>query len=444
MAGNPFHIKAAIAGALALAAVVVLAPPPAPLAHNPKREPVYFWHMWSGEWQPVVENICRRFNASQDKYEVIPLQVPADGAETKFLLSAAGGSAPDLVSQWNPVLGMWSDRGLIRPIEELMTPEERARFLREAYPIMRKHAVYKGKIMALIAGVDVSACYYRLDHLKEVGLDEHHLPQTLEELAALGTKLNRFDKSGQLVRVGFLPQFFEQYTPSFGGTFNGPGGPALGTPEQRAALRFIVAQNKRLGFDQITRFTDSQAADVGVNAPLIAGNYSIMLDGQWRVKQTAQFAPDLKYCVAPLPPPKGGRPLASFTQANYMMIPRAAHNPEGALAFLKFWTGMDDAEAGAQNIVDMGWLPYCDRVAKTNTYQAYLRKYPNFAPFVKLVASPNLEVPPVGPLQSFIMNEIQKANDLANRGTLSADQALDQLVRNVQKEEARQRRLGRG
>lgn len=400
--------------------------------------------MWSGEWLPVVENICKRFNASQTKYEVIPLQIPADGSETKFLLSAAGGTAPDLVSQWNPILGSWSDRGLIRPYDDLMTPEERARFLREAYPVMRKHALYRGHIMALIAGVDVQACYYRLDHLKEIGRDQNSLPQSLEELQAISKQLDKFDENGRLRRVGFLPRYFEQLVPSFGGSFNIGSDLQLGTEPQRQSMRFIVDNFKRLGFDKITRFNSTLAADTGATAPLIAGNFSIMLDGQWRVKQTAQFAPNLSYCVAPLPPPKGGHPLASFTSANYMVIPRAGKNPQGALAFVKYWTGMDDAEAGAANVVDMGWLPYCDRVARSKAYREYLRKYPNFAPFVELVKSQYLEIPPQGPLQSFIMDQVQKANDVATRGSLTADQAIDTLVKAVTDEQSRQRRLGHG
>ncbi|MGV3614697.1 MAG: extracellular solute-binding protein [Fimbriimonas sp.] len=437
-------LRAMLAGALALVAVAILAPAPAPLEKRKEREPVYFWHMWSGEWLAVVENICKRFNDSQTEYEVVPLQIPAGGSETKFLLSAAGGATPDLVSQWNPILGMWSDRGLIQPWDAVMTPEELARFKAEAYPAMQKHAFYKGRVMALIAGLDVNACYYRLDHLREIGLDEKSLPKTLEELTEVAKRLDRRDDQGRLRRVGFLPRYFEQLTPSFGGSFNEGSEPKLGTPEQRRALGYIVDSFKRLGFEKVTRFNATQAADAGANAPLIAGNFSIMLDGQWRVKQTAQFAPNLEYCVAPLPPPRGGHPGASFTNANYMVLPKAARNPKGALAFVKFWTGMDDAEAGARNVVDMGWLPYCERVARSAAYREYLRKYPKFTPFVDLIRSPYLEVPPQGPLQSFITSEITMANETTTRGSKDADAAIDTLVANVNKERERQRRLGRG
>jgi multiple sugar transport system substrate-binding protein len=435
-------VKAVFASLAALGALVVLAPPPPPEQHDPKRQKVVFWHMWGNEYQPVVEATARRFNESQTQYEVVPVFVPAGGAETKFLLSASGGKAPDLVSQWNPVLGMWSDRGLIRPLGEIMSPEEEARFRREAYPIMQLHATYKGQLMAMIAGIDTYALYYRLDHLKEVGLDENHLPQTLEEVQALGEKLDRKDSNGRLTRVGFLPQYWSQLVPSFGGGFGDGLDMKFDTEANRQAVEFAIGNQKRLGFDRVQRFLSAQAADTGASAPLIAGNYSILLDGQWRVKQTAEFAPKLSYCVAPLPPPKGGKPLASTTDANYLVIPRAASCPQGAWAFMKYWLGMDDPEAGGRNVGDMGWLPYCDRVAHSASYQDYLRKYPKFRPFLELVASPNLTRFPVSPLQSFASGELNKAIESTNHGTLTPDAALQGLDRTVAGELARQRRLG--
>ncbi|RYG19676.1 extracellular solute-binding protein [bacterium] len=435
-------LKKAFLIGVTLAAVVVLAPAPPPTQHFPDRQRVVFWHMWGNEYQPIVERIAKRFNESQAKYEVVPMYVPADGSMTKFLLSASGGKAPDLVSQWNPVLGTWTDRGLITPLEEVMTPEEEARYRREAYPIMQSHATYKGKLMAMIAGVDVTAVFYRLDHLREVGVDKEHLPKTLEELMALAQRLDRKDARGRLRRVGFLPSSWKTLVPCFGGSFGTSERMKFDTPENRRAAEFVVGNQKRLGFENVSRFVASQAADTGMTQPLIAGNFSMLLDGQWRVGQTAKFAPDLDYAVGPVPPPKGGKPSASMTDPNYLMIPRASSCPKGAWAFMKYWIGMDDAESGGRNVADMDWLPYCDRVAGANVYQAYLRKYPRFRTFVDLVASPNLQKFPVTSLQSFVTTEVDKAVEATGRGTISPEKALAGLEATVADEKARQRRLG--
>lgn len=435
-------IKKLALGLTLLTLFVVLAPPAPPVNHYPGRQRVVFWHMWGNEYQPVVEQIARRFNESQSRYEVIPLYVPAEGAATKFLLSASGGRAPDLVSQWNPVLGTWADRGLVLPLEEIMSPAEAARYRREAYPIMKAHATYKGRLMAMVAGVDVTAVYYRMDQLREVGVDRDHLPKTMEELMALAQRLDRRDGAGKLRRVGFLPTSWKTLVPTFGGDFGTGDRMTFDTPANRRTAEFVVANQRRLGFENVSRFMASQAADTGMTQPLIAGNFSMMLDGQWRVEQTAKYAPNLDYAVGPVPPPKGGRPLASMTDPNYLMIPRASSCPKGAWAFMKYWIGMDDAEAGGRNVAAMGWLPYCDRVAHSKEYQAYLRRLPKYRTFVDLVASPNLQRFPVTSLQSFVATEIGKAEEATGRGSIGPDQALRGLDKTVGDELARQRRLG--
>lgn len=435
-------LKIALAGVCVLAGAAFLIPPPPPVQHHPHRIPVKFWHMWNAEWAPVVNDIVKRFNDSQDKYEVIPLNIPATGSIEKFLMSAAGGDPPDLVSQWNPVLGMWVERGLVQPVENYMTPEERARYRREAFPIMQKYAIYRGKITAVIAGIDEGAVFYRLKDLKEVGVDKDHLPKTLEELVALGHKLDRRDAQGNLTRIGFYVNTWENYVPSFGGTFNRDGHMNFDSPGNLKALQFIVGQDKQLGFQNVIRFQASQPADMGVTIPILSGNYSIILDGEWRVKTIEDVAPDFDYVVAPLPPPKGGLPDACFTGANYMLIPTGAKHPEGAMEFLRFWTGMTDAEAGGKNIANMAWLPYCRRVVESKAYQAYLRKYPHYKTFSDLVSSPNLVTPPQGPLQSFAVDQMTQLNDLTSRGTLTPQAAIRRLENNIADEEARQRRLG--
>ena len=48
------------------------------------------------------------------------------------------------------------------------------------------------------------------------------------------------------------------------------------TPANRRAAEFVVANQKRLGFENVSRFIASQAADTGMTQPLIAGNYSMI------------------------------------------------------------------------------------------------------------------------------------------------------------------------
>jgi multiple sugar transport system substrate-binding protein len=434
--------KAGLALVVIFVSAWIVAPDAKVKDKYPGRIKVTFWHAFGGEWQPIYEGMVDRFNKSQSKYEVVPVSIPDDALSMKFLLSAAGGDTPDILLNWDPILGMWTAKGLIRSFDDLMTPEERRQYLAEAYPIIKRNSMVNGKIMAMIDGLDFFAVYYRLDHLKEIGLDKDHLPRSLEELVEVGKKLDRFDADGHLRRVGFLPQGIIGFSPSFGGTFNRDGHIVVNIPENLRAMRFLSDQAKRLGHDNITRFTSSLQADAGPNMPLIAGNYSIMFDGEWRVKQVAQYKPDLPYIVSPLPPPSGGMPNACNTAPNYLVIPTAAKQPQGAWEFAKFCIGFQHPEAGGQHMGEMGWSPEFPDVAASKSYQAYLKKYPQYRVFVDLLKSQNLGMYPQGPLQKFVDDELGKADEAVQRGSETPEQSLQLVETHLAAEKSRLKKLG--
>lgn len=426
-----------------LIALFLLWPTPARRAHA-GRIPVRFWHMWTANWQGVVERICDRFNRSQERYEVIPLSVPSSGADSKFLLSVVGGDPPDCMAQWNPVLAPWVENHLLLPLDELMTPAERARFDHEVYPIVRKIGTVGGHVYGVMIGVDVYACYYRPDQFRAAGLDPDHFPRTFEELLAVGDRLNRFDAGGRLTRVGFLPQMFEQLAPAFGGGFydERTGQVTLNTPANLRALSAETDYRKKLGFENVIRFRSGLAGTTGAEWPFITGAYSVVLDGQWRVEQLARYAPRLEYRVEPLPPPAGGKPLAGTSGGNFMIIPRGAKEVRGAWEFIKFWSGLEQPERAAEFYLWGGWLPLSPAVANAPAFQAYLKQYPQFRTFLEIMPSENLQsIPPV-PYQLYLDDRIHWTEDMAARGALTPAQALAQLERDVNRERARRREMG--
>ena len=163
-----------LAACAALALVLVtrsrmLAEAQPPAAQS--RIPVYYWHMWSGEWQPTMNHVVAEFNASQTKYEVIPLQVPYASANSKFLMSVAGGSPPDVMAQWTQAISTWSQDGILSPLNTRMTPAEKMFFLHGTYPFVHRNGWYKGHLYGLVINADVYACYYRPEQFRQAGLD---------------------------------------------------------------------------------------------------------------------------------------------------------------------------------------------------------------------------------------------------------------------------------
>jgi multiple sugar transport system substrate-binding protein len=215
------------------------------------------------------------------------------------------------------------------------------------------------------------------------------------------------------------------------------------TPENLRALTVFAEDRKRLGFDNVTRFQAGVNRDsFSAGWPFIGGHYSIAVDGQWRVEQLARYAPGLEYRTAPFPPPAGGRTGASFTNGNFMVVPTAARCPEGAWAFIKFWSGIENPERAAELAVLGGWLPLTPAVVAAPAYQEYLRKYPQFRTFVDLLSSPNLQPEPPVPYTTFLSDRIKRADDMALRGRLTPEQALRELQIEVDRERARRKEFG--
>ncbi|MBC7804724.1 MAG: ABC transporter substrate-binding protein [Akkermansiaceae bacterium] len=413
-------------------------------AGAPARIRVTYWHMWSGQWQPVMDRVVADFNASQDKYEVVALQVPYGQADSKLMMAVAGGDPPDVMTQWTQAVSTWSEDGILQPLETRMTPAERRFFDNDTFPVIHENGWHKGHLYGLVINVDVYACYYRPDDFRAAGLDPDKFPKTLEELIAIGRKLDQKDKTGRFTRLGFLPQGFTNYAPSFGGGFYdaATGQTLLDTVPNRRAMSFLVDTSKQLGLDKVRRFNSGLKSQNGAAWPFIAGSFAIALDGEWRVLQLAKFAPELEYRVAPLPPPAGGKSMASFSNTGFLTIPAGAKHPDGAWEFMKFWSGLDNPERSAKYNVSFGWLPSSPRMARSPDYQAFLHQYPQYQTFVDLAASPNIVTTPPVPFQLFLLDRISVVDDLAARGALSPAEALAKLEHDTARERSRRRGLG--
>jgi len=436
-----------IVGAIVLLAVLigVMASPSPDLRKYPKREQVRLWHMWTGEWKDVIDGIVAAYNESQDKYEVVPLSLPS-AAETKLQMGIAGGDPPDVMVEWNPVIPTWAEGNLLQSIDELMNADEKRLYDEQAFPVVKRIGMYKGRIYGLPVGLNLTACYVRKDFLKEAGVDpETWVPKTLEELEEVGKKLDRRDANGNLTRVGFMPPGFTMAAPAFGGglwDWNGGGGLSINSPENLRALEHIVRARKRLGFDDVVRFQSAQGSDFGGAWAFIQGAYGIVIDGQWRVEQLRKYAPHVPYRVFPMPSPAGGPPVAGSTGGNFILIPKGARNIPGAWDFVKWWSGLTKPETAAMPFTKMAQMPPSAAVANTPGYRQYLRENPEFSKFVDMMPSKNIHpLPPIA-IQMFLNDKVTAAVDSAMRGTITPKQALQQVEKQLADETARRRKLG--
>ncbi|MBX7254862.1 MAG: extracellular solute-binding protein [Candidatus Hydrogenedentes bacterium] len=445
--------SAAIAWCLGVLLVVgmmlLLAVPRPSERKHPERIPVHFWHMWTSEWKTVADKIVDRYNDSQDRYEVIPLSIPANTADSKFLMSVAGGVPPDVMIQWNPVIPKWAESKAVLPLNELMSPEEWEAFQKSVYPVVLKIGMYKGKFYGAATGLDVYACYFRKDFAREAGLDVERVPRNLKELSAWGDSMTKRGPDGSLKRIGLLnpirPASLSMYAPGFGGGFYDWKRNVLtiNTSPNVQALKFLSGERKKLGFDNVIGFESSFTSEISTAAwPFISGAYGITLDGQWRVEQIARYAPEMEYGTFPIPPPEGGNELASWANANFFVIPTGAKQVDGAWDFIKFWSGIENPKRAAEFYTWGGWLPPLPAIGDAPAYREYVRQHPQFQTFLDILPSDHLEpLPPVS-YQAYFWDRLSIADEAAERGLLSPEIALAQLEREIKHEVAMRRESG--
>ncbi len=351
-------VRVAILPCLALVAGCVAAPTD---RRFPEREAVRLWHPWTADGAAIVQRIADRFNASQSRYEAMPLSVPGtEEAKTKFMLAVSGGDPPDLLATWEPVLPLYARDGVVQPMEGLMSPADRAAYDRE-YAVARRAGEYRNHVYGVAVGLNVPGVFYRPALLRAAGLPDRP-PRTLEEMADWGARLDRRDAKGDLKRWGLDPGYLRDLAPLFGDLADGAG--RVDTPANVAALGWIVAGRRRAGFKAVQRFQLGIGIDVASKSaeaswPFMSGRYGMAVEGQWRVDEAAKAAPEFarEYRTAPLPPRAAGPEGTGFATATLLTIPSGARHRAGAWAFVRFWGGLADPKVAAEMNVLGGWLP---------------------------------------------------------------------------------------
>jgi multiple sugar transport system substrate-binding protein len=370
------------------------------------RVEVVFWHFWGGNDRDVVDDVVRRFNASQERYRVRGIAMPGNNLQAKLFLSITGGDPPDLVNQDEPILADWARAGVIQSIGSVASEEDLKRLRGHLLDSARRLSEVDGELYAICNGLDIRALYYNKTLLEQNGLAP---PRTIVELDRLAEALSPSGRDRDRDFYAFLPDSRRIWAWGFvfGGDFYDRLNRRAHVHESRVvdALSWMVRYSIKYGPENIAAFRQTDQTLPDKSFPLLpsndhdmVGRYGLLMDGQWRTRDVAAFvdrrgklgltSPEFGVCPLPFPE-KHGRPNAGWINGNFFVIPRGAKNAPGALEFAKFWVGLDDPGEAAKTCALGGWIPVSQDVITHPTFQKFVDADPLFAPFVELAFSPN-------------------------------------------------------
>jgi len=394
------------------------------------REQVVFWHFWGGQERLAVQQIVQRFNASQEKYWVEEIPVPGQNLDMKFYMAIAGGKTPDLLNQDDQIVAQWAERGVLMPIRELAEDDNQyVRLQHWLIPSAKKIGTCNGELYALCNAIDIRALFYRTDALR--GLPP---PESISELDRIAKVHPQRDDT-----IPYLPDDRRLWAwgVAFGGDFYNEATKQVTVNHPRIvrALDWMASYTDFHGVQAVQAFRSTNR-EAGAGSMLLAGRYELMMDGQWRVAEldaAQQADPDFAYGVVPLPYSDGGRQNAGWVNGNFFIVPRSCHNPQGAWAFMKFWSGFDGhAAEAAESAAAGGWIPASQEVVKQPAFQRYLQAHPNFRLFVELANSPHQQPTPTISIQAYLYERVNRAAEEALTKQKSAQQALDDAQRDIE------------
>lgn len=408
------------------------------------RREVVFWHFWGGEDRQVVEAVVDRFNTSQDEHFVRAIAMPGNNLDMKLFMAVTGGDPPDVINQDDPIMADWAERGALMPLDEVASAAEIEALQEWLVPAASRLGTYRGRMYALCNGLDVRALYFNKTVLDQFGLQP---PNSIDELDEISEATTMIQPNGRVERFGYLPDARRLWAWGivFGGDFfdDESREVTLASKPIVAALEWMVSYRVRYGAAEVAAFRQGDQSLPGKTFPLLAGRYTMVMDGQWRVRdivaaqaeQRLAGQPVTEFGVCPLPIPFEGRPRAGWVNGNFFLVPRGAKNREGAWEFMKFWSGFGSHEANAaETCVAGGWIPVSTAVSDHPTFQDYLQREPLFATFVELAAEPNQIPTPVIPGAAYFQRTVNDtaATAMYVEAAPDAKQLLEQAAVKIQ------------
>jgi multiple sugar transport system substrate-binding protein len=363
-----------------------------------------------GYWNKVQDE----FNASGQGVRVNIEVVDWNAGHQKIATLIGAGHAPDLVNIETLWLPEYLDMKIVEPLDDLVTPEFRERFI----PITLHGAERDGRLWGLPIAVSARALYYNKDLLSNAGVTQP--PKTWKELVAAAQAVTRktdaygFGVQGAKIETDTYWYYF--LWNNGGEILDDKGLAAFNSPEGVESLQFLV--------DLVHKYKVSEPDPTGNEREDLqdlfkAGRLAMMITGPWFWGMLDREAPTIRYGLAPIPTNKDQVTMA--VTDNLIMF-NTCKDKQAAWKFVEF---MYDTDRRLEWAKSTGMLPELESVAASD----FIQKSEQWRTFMELLETGRFV--PLHEDWAKIAEEIKNAVQKALLQEATPKQALDEAKKRV-------------
>ncbi|UNL85353.1 ABC transporter substrate-binding protein [Priestia koreensis] len=269
---------------------------------------VIFWHAMSGDLEKTLNQIVKKYNASQDKVEVKPVfQGTYEEALTKFNTVAGTKDAPTIMQTFEVGTKYMMNTHKIQPIQKFIDQDHYDTSVWEKN--IANYYKVGDKQYSMPFNSSSPVLVYNKDAFKKAGLDPNKPPKTYSELKETARKLTQKDGK-RTTQYGFsilnYGWFFEELLANQGGLYVNKGN---GRDGNATKATFAGEKGQRV-FNLIhDMYKEGTFYNAGQNwddmrAAFQSGKMSMFLDSSAGIRALVDNSP-FEVGVADLPVPDG-------------------------------------------------------------------------------------------------------------------------------------------
>lgn len=339
-------------------------------AKSSKPITITYWHRMTGSWDKAQQKLIDKFNKSQTKYKVVATsQGSYDALQQKIMTAAKSKTLPTMAQAPYTNIGDYVKSDLLLPLDSEVNSGPNklsASEKKDIVPAFWATGTYQGKQYATPYSLSTRVLFYNEDLLKKYNLQ---VPKTWEQLASYGDTLKK-DKLYTLI-------FDSSYDMELEGMAYAAGSQFV-TPKLKVNMdnpKTVAAENTIM--DLINKgYARTAQEDKYFSYPFAASKTVFGIGSSATIPALLQQAPKTLHWNTALVPTYNGKSTSALAgNVNVVFKGASKAQQDGAWAFMKFLMKTDNT---AQWAVDSGYTPVTKSGVKSDIYQNYLKKVPQF------------------------------------------------------------------